>query len=85
MIPIHREITWRTVQIKPTYTDIKSRIFTTIISGHYYIFSAEEDSDTALLSSITRCFSAVQKTLGEAFKNINLKSAPEWKIILNPL
>lgn len=81
---INHQLKWRT-KIKHTFTDIKSRIFTTIITGHYYIFSAEEDSATALLPSITRCFSAVKQTLGEALNNINSNISPKWKITYMPL
>lgn len=81
---IYRLLKWNT-KVKHTFTDIKSRIFTTTITGHYYIFSADEDSATALIPSIKRCFSAVGQTLGEALKNINLKSTPSWKITLDPL
>lgn len=81
---IYRIMKWR-IKVKHTFTDIKSRIFTTIITGHYYIFSAEEDAAAAMLTSSKRCFLAVNKTLGEAFKNLNLKSNPTWKIIFNPL
>lgn len=48
---IYRMLKWRT-KVKQTFTDIKSRIFTTIITGHYYIFSAEEDAAIALLPSL---------------------------------
>lgn len=48
---IYQMLKWRT-KVKQTFTDIKSRIFTTIITGHYYIFSAEEDSAIALLPSL---------------------------------
>jgi hypothetical protein len=81
---IYRQLKWRT-KVKHTFTDIKSRIFTTIITGHYYIFSAEEDSYAALLPSITRCFSAVQQTLGEALNINNSKFTPKWKITYIPL
>ena len=81
---IDLKLRWR-VRIRAVFTNIKSRIFAIFITGHYYIFSAEEDSATAFLTSITRCFSAVEKVLGEALKKINLKRTPTWKIIYNPL
>lgn len=81
---IYRQLKIR-VRVKHTFTDIKSRIFTTVITGLYYVFSAEEDSVTALLSSIKRCFSAVQQTLGEALNINNSKFTPKWKIKYIPL
>ena len=81
---IYRQMNW-TIKIKHTFTYIKSRIFTITLTGHYYIFSAEEDSAAALIPSITRCFSAVKLTPGEAL-NINIsKLTPTWKPVYMPL
>ena len=66
---IHRELKWR-VNLKHSFRDIKSRITTIIITGHYYIFSSEEDLFTTFLTSIKRCFSTVNNTLGEALNNL---------------
>jgi hypothetical protein len=62
---IHHELRWK-ISKKHVFSDIKSRISTIIFAGHYYIFTAEEDSITAFLTSLKRCFSAVENTLGEA-------------------
>lgn len=74
---IYREMKLR-IHINHTFNDIKSRLFTTVITGHYYIFSSEEDSLTALLTSIKRCFLAVVFSLREALKFNNSKLTPNY-------
>lgn len=81
---VHHELKWR-LNIKHTFNDIKSRIFTITITGHYYIFTAEEDLFAAFLTSLDRCFSAVKKALGEALKFNNSNFNPQWKKIYLPL
>jgi hypothetical protein len=75
---IHRELKWKII-INHSFNNIKSRIFSTIVTGHYYIFSSEEDYFTAFLTSFKRCFSAVIFTLGEVLKNNHSNFDPLWK------
>lgn len=81
---IHYELKWR-LKAKHAFNDIKSRFFTTIITGHYYIFNSEEDSITVFLTSIKRCFSTVKITLGEVLKQNNSNFNQSWTKIYKPL
>jgi hypothetical protein len=76
---IHKQLRWR-LQRNQSFRDFKSNIFTIIITGHYYIFSDEEDLFTTVSTSFNRCFSAVKITLGEALNLINSKLNPQCKI-----
>jgi hypothetical protein len=75
---IYKDINWDyKPRIKIKFTDIRSNIKKIIISAYYYIFSCEEDVP-AVLSSVKRCFSAVNFSLGEALTNINVKLQIKW-------
>lgn len=81
---INHKLKWR-VTVKPVFDNIKERIFSVIVTGHYHIFSTDEDANTAMLPTIKRGFSAVKQSLGEALKNNNFNSNPSWKIKYNLL
>lgn len=55
---INYKLKWR-VSVKPVFDNIKERIFSVIITGHYHTFSIDEDADAALLPPTAKGFSAV--------------------------